>query len=151
MSRAGPEHRFVSRPFRRQLSLFWGLNPNLVDDVDVEGWVATGEGDDRLPDICVYLAGPTSRQVVPDRVPDLVFEFVSSSRSDLERDYIHKRQEYHRIGVREFVIVDRFKKQVLVLRWMPADFEETVLSIDDVYTTALLPGLAIAISEAFAD
>src|SRR5436305_7493346 len=57
MSPAGSEHRIVSRPFRRQLSLFWGLNPNLVDDVDVEGWIATSEDDDRLPDICVYLAG----------------------------------------------------------------------------------------------
>ncbi len=150
LSPAGPEHRFVSRPFRRQLSHYWSLIPDLVDDVDVEGWVATSGDDDRLPDICVYLAGPSSREVVPDRVPDLVFEFVSGSRSDQERDYIHKRQEYHAIGVREYVIVDRFKQQVLVLRWQPTDFDGTVLSINDIYATPLLPGLAIAVGEAFA-
>ena len=149
MSPAGPEHRFVSRPFRRQLSGYWDRNPELVDDVDIEGWVATSEDDDRLPDICVYLAGPSSAEVVPDRVPDLVFEFVSSSRSDQERDYIHKRQDYHRIAVREYVIVDRFKQQVLVLRWQPTDFDETVLLIADTYTTPLLSGLAIAVREAF--
>jgi Uma2 family endonuclease len=150
MSPAGPEHRFVSRPFRRQLSLYWGLHPDLVDDVDVEGWVATSDDDDRLPDICVYLAVPSSHEVVPDRVPDLVFEFVSASRSDQERDYIHKRQEYHQIGVREYVIVDRFKQQALVLRWQPTDFDEAVLSIKDIYTTPLLPGLTVAVEEAFA-
>lgn len=149
MSPAGPEHRFVSRPFRRQVSGYWDRHPELVDDVDVEGWVATSEHDDRMPDICVYLAGPSSSEVVPERVPDLVFEFVSGSRSDQERDYIQKRQEYHRIAVREYVIVDRFKQQVLVLRWQPTDFEETVLSIDDTYKTPLLPGLAIAVREAF--
>ena len=150
MSPAGPEHRFVSRPFRRQLSLYWGLHPDLVDDVDVEGWVATSEDDDRMPDICVYLAGSSSHEVVPDRIPDLVFEFVSGSRSDQERDYIHKRREYHGIGVREYVIVDRFKQQVLVLRWQPTDFNETVLSVKDIYKTPLLPGLEIAVEEAFA-
>jgi len=149
MSPAGPEHRFVSRPFRRQVSGYWDRHPDLVDDVDIEGWVATSEHDDRMPDICVYLAGPSSSEVVPERVPDLVFEFVSGSRSDQERDYIQKRQEYHRIAVREYVIVDRFKQQVLVLRWQPTDFEETVLSIDDTYKTPLLPGLAIAVREAF--
>ncbi len=149
MSPAGPEHRFVSRPFRRQLSGYWDRIPELVDDVDVEGWVATSEDDDRLPDICVYLAGPFSSEVVPDRVPDLVFEFVSSSRSDQERDYIQKRQDYHRIAVREYVIVDRFKQQVFVLRWQPTDFDETILSIADMYTTPLLPGLSIAVREAF--
>ena len=151
MSPAGPEHRFVSRPFRRQLSGYWDRHPDLIDDVDVEGWVATSDSDDRMPDICIYLAGPSSREVVPGRVPDLIFEFVSGSRSDQERDYIQKRIEYHRIGVLEYVIADRFKQQVLVLRWQPSEFDETILSIDDSYTTPLLPGLAIAIGPAFSE
>jgi Uma2 family endonuclease len=150
MSPAGPEHRFVSRPFRRQLCGYWDRHPDLVDDVDIEGWVATSEDNDRLPDICVYLAGSSSSEVVPNRVPNLIFEFVSGNRSDQERDYVQKRQEYHQIGVREYVIVDRLKKEVLVLRWQPTDFEATVLTIDEAYTTPLLPGLAISIADAFA-
>ena len=88
MSPPGEEHRLVSKPFRRELGLYWGLNRDIVDDVDVEGWVATSDDDDRIPDICVYLVGETSSQRRPYRVPDLVFEFVSGSRADQERDYI---------------------------------------------------------------
>ncbi len=113
MPPAGPDHRRVSRPFRRILGHYWGEHPKLIDDVDVEGWIATSPDDDRVPDICVYLAGKNSGEEVPDRVPNLIFEFVSGSRRDQERDYIHKRAEYHAVGVQEYVIVDRFKPQAL--------------------------------------
>ena len=149
MSPAGPEHRGVSRPFRRALGLYWGLNPEFIDDVDVEGWVATSEDDDRIPDICIYLAGESSHLTVPERVPDLVFEFVSADRSDQERDYIDKRAEYHAIGVREYVIVDRFKRAVLVLTWQQGDYAERTLGPGDDYSTPLLPGLTISLRDAF--
>jgi Uma2 family endonuclease len=151
MSPAGPEHRGASRPFRRELGLYWGTHPKLVDDVDVEGWLATSEDDDRIPDICVYLAGSTSTQKVPDRVPDIVFEFVSGSRADQERDYIHKRAEYFAVGVKEYVIVDRFKNSVLVLLRGATDYEEKLLKAGDQYMTKLLPGLSINIDEVFRD
>jgi Uma2 family endonuclease len=151
MSPAGPEHRGVSRPFRRELGLYWGTHPKFVDDVDVEGWLATSEDDDRIPDICVYLHGPNSGQTVPDRIPDLIFEFVSKSREDQERDYIHKRGEYFAVGVKEYVIVDRFKQSVLVLTRGPSDFQERLLKVADEYSTLLLPGLKVAIQEVFSD
>lgn len=150
MSPAGPDHRKVSRPFRRELPAYWSTHRDKVDDVDVEGWVATSPDDDRIPDICVYLAGTSSNETVPNRVPDLIFEFVSGERADQERDYIFKRAEYHRIGVREYVIVDRFKRAVLVLTWQSDDFAERTLSPDDVYTTSHLPGLAVSLDEVFA-
>ena len=149
MSPSGPDHRFVSRPFRRDLSAYWKDHLRLVEDVDVEGWVATSRDDDRLPDICVYLVGDDAKRQVPHRVPALVFEFVSKSRSDQERDYIHKRDEYHAIGVKEYVIVDRFKRAVLVLKWQPDDYAERTLTEHESYSTSLLPGLAIPLSEAF--
>jgi Uma2 family endonuclease len=149
MSPAGPEHRKVSRPFRRELGGYWGKNRKVVDDVDVEGWVSTSDEDDRIPDICVYLAGSTSQQTVPRRVPDLVFEFVSGSRADQERDYIDKRAEYHQIGVREYVIVDRFKRSALVLTWQPNEYAERELTSSESYTSALLPGLVIPLEECF--
>ena len=79
MSPGGPEHRLVSRPFRRELGGYWSRHPDLVDEVDVEGWVSTSPDDDRIPDICVYLAGDSSRERVPRPVPDLIFEFVSDA------------------------------------------------------------------------
>jgi Uma2 family endonuclease len=48
-------------------------------------------------------------------VPDLIFEFVSQDGADQEGDYIDKRAEYFAIGVREYVIVDRFKQSALVM------------------------------------
>ena len=150
MSPAGPEHRFVSRPFRRKLNVYWEEHLSLIEDVDVEGWVATSVDDDRLPDICVYLKGEDAQRRVPDRVPALVFEFVSKRRSDQERDYIHKRDEYHAIGVKEYVIIDRFKRAVLVLTWQPDGYSERTLTEHDFYSTPLLPDLVIPLSEAFA-
>lgn len=151
MSPPGEEHRLVSKPFRRELGGYWHSHRDIVDDVDVEGWVATSEDDDRIPDICVYLVGETSSQRRPYRVPDLVFEFVSGSRADQERDYIAKREEYHAIGVREYVIVDRFKNQVLVLSWAEDDYEERVLPATGDYSTPLLPGLVIPLAECFGE
>lgn len=149
MSPAGPGHRQVSRPFRRELGGYWHQHQDLVDEVDIEGWVATTPDDDRIPDICVYLAGKSSHLRVPDRIPDVIFEFVSQDRSDQERDYIDKRAEYHAIRVKEYVIVDRFKQQVLVLTWKRNDYAERVLTRDGTYTTPLLPGLQVSLSEVF--
>lgn len=149
MPPAGPEHRHVSRPFRRRLGGFWDTHPDIVDDVDIEGWVATSPDDERIPDICVYLAGPSSDEVVPDRVPDLVFEFVSGDRRDQERDYIHKRAEYHAVGVKEYVVVDRFKRSALVLTWQSGDYVERTLTASDEYSTPLLPGLTVPMAEVF--
>ena len=149
MAPAGHEHRCTSRPFRRLLPSYWNEHRDRVDDVDTEGWLATSPDDDRLPDICVYLAGESSDIRIPERVPELIFEFVSGNRADQERDYIHKRAEYHAVGVREYVIVDRFKRQALVLTWQEGDYAERVLDAADEYTTPLLPGLKIALEEAF--
>ncbi len=148
MSPAGPEHRKVSRPFRRELGGYWQQHSDVIEDVDTEGWVTTGPNDDRIADICVYLVGSSDTDI-PDRVPDIIFEFVSESRSDQERDYIHKRAEYYAIGVKEYVIVDRFKQTALVLTWNAGDYTERVLRPEDTYTTPMLPGLEVLLSHVF--
>jgi Uma2 family endonuclease len=150
MSPAGPEHRQTSKTFRFELGGYWHQHPDLVDEVDVEGWVATSPDDDRIPDICVYLVSSKSNETVPFRVPDLIFEFVSADRSDQERDYIDKRAEYHAIGVKEYVIVDRFKQTALVLTWASSDYTDRVLQSTDEYTTPLLPDLRIKLTQVFA-
>jgi Uma2 family endonuclease len=148
MPPAGPDHRESSRPFQRLLNHYWEEHRDIVDYVDVEGWVSTSEEDDRLPDLCVYLKASATGKRVPERVPDLVFEIVSGGKVDRDRDYVEKREEYHRIGVKEYVLVDRFKRQVLVLTWREDDYDERVLKAKDSYTSPLLPGLAIPVAEA---
>ena len=149
MAPAGPEHRAASRPFHRKLDHYWEEHQDIIDYVDVEGWVKTSARDDRLPDICVYLKVSATGEDVPERVPDLIVEIVSENLADQERDYIDKREEYHRISVKEYVIIDRFKREALVLTWRPDDYAEQVLAENAVYTTQLLPGLAIPLAEAF--
>ena len=102
------------------------------------------DDSDRLPDIAVYLTGGTGR--LPDRVPELIFEIVSRGSKDRKRDYEEKRSEYERIGVQEYVIVDRFDHRLTVLRLEEATFVETVLQPSDRYNTPLLPGLEIPLS-----
>ncbi len=77
----------------------------------------------------------------------MIFEFVSSSRADQERDYIDKREEYHRIGVQEYVIVDRFKQSVLVLTWADDYYRERKLRPGDDHTSRLLPGLSVPLAD----
>ena len=147
MSPSGPEHRWSAGILRRELDAYWRDHTDVVQFVDFEGWVATSPDDDRLPDICVYLRGSADREKVPHRVPELIFEFVSESRRDQERDYIYKREEYHRVGVKEYVIVDRFKASALVLTWRKGDYAERVLGIADDYTSPLLPGFTVALRD----
>ena len=87
------------------------------------------------------------RNKIPDRIPDLMFEIVSPGRTSRNRDYIKKRSEYERLGVKEYVIVDRFKKQVKVHTLIHGVYQEQVLTSADTYTSPLLPGLAIPLAK----
>ena len=44
-------------------------------------------------------------------VPSIVIEFVSEGKRDRKRDYEEKRDEYLEIGVKEYCIIDRFKRR----------------------------------------
>jgi Uma2 family endonuclease len=79
----------------------------------------------------------------------MIFQFVSESRVNQEHDYIHKRAEYYAIGVKEYVIVDRFKHIVLVLTWKEDEYIERALRPGDTYTTPMLPGLEVSLRNVF--
>lgn len=49
-------------------------------------------------------------------IPTIAVEFVSASRRDRRRDYVEKREEYLAAGVREYWIVDRFRRCLTVCR-----------------------------------
>ena len=55
--------------------------------------------------------------------------------------------EYERIGVREYVIVDRFDHRVLVLTLQNGEYAEAELGPNDFYTTPLLPCFEIPLSD----
>ena len=105
--------------------------------------VRVDPNNDRIADIGIYLVGQLDDLKIPHLVPDLIFEFVSPSKADRHRDYILKRAEYQRVGVREYVIVDRFDRKVTVLTLQDGVYVERVIPVDGVYESPLLPDLVI--------
>jgi Uma2 family endonuclease len=79
-------------------------------------------------------------------VPSIVVEFVSSTSRDRRRDYEEKREEYASIGVREYWIIDRFRRTLTVCigREKPR-----IVRAKEAYTTALLPGFELPLSRLF--
>jgi Uma2 family endonuclease len=149
MSPDGQKHHDSSRPWRMKLHAHWLDHPEQVEDVVIGSWVRPDAGTDRVGDIGIYLVTEGPVAPIPDRIPDLMFEVVSPGKKSRERDYIKKRAEYHRLGVREYVIVDRKARRVTVLTHAADGYEEQVLRAPDVYRTPLLPGLEIPLADVF--
>jgi Uma2 family endonuclease len=146
MAPSGEGHVSHSEPFRDQLGAFKLAHPDIVERVVSEAWVFVDDGTERIADIGVYLMASKGKGRIPKRIPELVFEVVSEG-SD-ERDYVTKRTEYERAGVREYVIVDPRRRRVTVLRRVRGGgFRETRLGPDDSYSTPSLPGLRIPLAK----
>ena len=82
--------------------------------------------------------------------PTIAIEFVSASKRDFQRDYIDKRDEYLRAGVREYWIIDRFRRRMTVVRDGSEQATETVITEQETYTTSLLPGFALPLAQLLA-
>ena len=147
MSPDGWEHVDTSEPWRDRLGAYKLLRPEVVRQVVSQPWVRVDGDNDRIGDIGVYLVGERDRLKIPHRVPDLMFEFVSPSRQDRHRDYVAKRAQYERIGIREYVIVDRFDRRVTVLTLGDAGYAERRIEGDGAYESPLLPGLVVPLAE----
>ena len=81
-------------------------------------------------------------------VPAIVVEFVSNRQRDRVRDYEEKRRQYLAIGVREYWIIDRFRRIMTVCRGRPGQGEpaEQVIKENEIYRTALLPGFELPLA-----
>lgn len=119
------------------------------------------KAQNRRADRCIWCGLhrlPRTRGAVNKRdVPAIVVEFSSSRPADQRRDYDEKRVEYRDLGVKEYWIIDRFRRTMAVYswhgkRWTKREYGETAT-----YTTDLLPGFELplvglfAISDRYAD
>ena len=79
-------------------------------------------------------------------VPAIVIEFVSIRRRDARRDYELKRDEYLAAGVKEYWIIDRFRRLMTVYRkGLPGRLIDRVTETQN-YQTDLLPGFVLPLS-----
>jgi Uma2 family endonuclease len=147
MSPEGKHQVRTASAWLSHLIVYKSGHPEHVQEVVPNAWVRIPDGTDRIADIGVYLGQGATTPEIPDQVPDLIYEIVSPGRESRDRDYVEKRADYHRVGVREYVIIDRFARRVTVLTHTAEGYEERSLTPADTYTSPLLPGLAIPLVE----
>ncbi len=80
-------------------------------------------------------------------IPTIAVEFTSESSRDRKRDFVHKRQEYEEIGVREYWVIDRFRRQMTVFRGP----DTHIVPDTEVYRTDLLPGFELPLAKLFSE
>lgn len=117
----------------------------VVDETLPNRYLCTSAGR-RLTDRVIW--ADLGRRPDPKKdVPTIAVEFVSKSRRDRQRDYVEKRQEYREAGVKEYWIIDWFRRQMTVAF---VDGTERVIREGDFYSTPLLPGLELPLAALFA-
>ena len=149
MSPDSEAHDDCSEPIRDLLGAYRLARQGVVEKVVSEAWICVEGSIDRIADIGVYLQGASVGIRRPDRVPELVFEVVSPGAESHDRDYIEKRDDYYGCGVREYVVIDRFRRLAVIFTSGADDFSERCLTETEEYTTPLLPGLVIPLSAVF--
>jgi Uma2 family endonuclease len=79
--------------------------------------------------------------------PTIAVEFVSKGKINQERDYLAKRAEFREIGVREYWVVDRFRRCLTAYRFAGEKDEELHIPEDQTYETPLLPGFVLPLKQ----
>jgi Uma2 family endonuclease len=82
--------------------------------------------------------------------PAIAIEFVSPGLRNRVRDYNAKRAEYAEVGIGEYWIIDRFRRQMTVHRNLSTGQVEIVVHDGEIYSTSLLPGFELSIARIMA-
>lgn len=110
----------------------------IVDRTLPERYIFLPDGSRRLAGRVIWTGLGRLPQPKTD-IPGVVIEFVSQAKRDVLRDYVDKKIEYLDVGVKEYWVIDRFRRTMTVFR----PDEETVLSEHQSYETPLLPGFRL--------
>ncbi len=94
---------------------------------------------------------PRTRGEVTNRdVPTIVVEFPSSRPADQRRDYEEKKDEYRDLGVKEYWIIDRFARTMLIYSWRGKRWVKRTVAEEATYRTVLLPGFELPLEKLLA-
>jgi Uma2 family endonuclease len=137
---------------RRQLSAYDLANPGKIYSIaggsDCKLLLPDFDSE-RHPDIAVYKTAPASDENLwATWIPDILIEIVSAGSE--YRDYVEKREEYWKFGVREYWILDAYRHEMRVLKRAGDDWSDHIIRPPKVYKTRLLPGFAFDCAAVFA-
>jgi Uma2 family endonuclease len=111
-----------------------------------------------------YVRTPTGRRIA-DRLisanlgriadpqadrPSIAVEFVSAGKRSRDRDYVDKKQEYGESGLREYWIIDRFRRTMTVVCYDGDAAQERVIQETESYASPLLPGFVVPLARILA-
>ena len=68
----------------------------------------------------------------------------------MQRDYVQKRDEYLVAGLKEYWIIDRFRRRMTAYRREQGEVVELVIREPESYTTGLLPGFQLPLAKLLA-
>jgi hypothetical protein len=100
------------------------------------------------PKIGPYSAG--TRMTVKEFDVTPAARFVSSNKRDALRDYEQKRDEYLAAGVKEYWIINRFRRIMTVYRPGISGPTYDIVTEAQSYQTELLPGFALTLAKLLA-
>jgi Uma2 family endonuclease len=83
-------------------------------------------------------------------LPTILIEFLSPGKLAFIRDYEDKRDEYLRLGVKEYWVIDRFSRQMTVFTGEPGQLTVKTITESESYRTALLPGFELPLARLLA-
>jgi Uma2 family endonuclease len=147
----GPRHLMQINALRRQLHAYDLQHPGRIYGIaggsDCKILLADLESE-RHPDVAIYKnPPPEGDDFWAAWIPEIVIEVISPGSE--QRDYVEKREEYLRFGVREYWIVDAGREEVLILRRSGGRWIERILRASDTYRTRLLPEFTLACQPIF--
>jgi len=149
-----PIHGAQVVTIRDQFVLYKAAQPRHVHRI-FEGCdcklIIPGLESERHPDLAIYKTRPPrdDDKVGREWIPKLVIEVVSLGSET--RDYLEKLEEYLKIGVKEYWIVDFPRRQMLALRRVRDHWVERTVRPPDRYRTRLFPGLEFDIAAVFSE
>jgi Uma2 family endonuclease len=143
---AGESQDDPNEELGRFLRNFREAYPQLLDKTLAERYLYLPDGSRRRPDRVIWCGLGRLPRPKQD-VPAIVIEFVSRRRRDWRRDYVDKRAEYQAHGVREYWVIDRYRRQMTVFF---LDGTERLVAETETYESPLLPGFQLPLARLLA-
>jgi Uma2 family endonuclease len=146
---AGEAERDPNEELGFLLRLYRETHPQgaALDKTLFEQYVRTANSR-RRPDRVIWCGLGRQPDPLTD-VPSVVVEFPSAGKAAWRRDYIEKLQEYLALGVREYWVIDRFRRLMTVYSSENGQVRECQIASSEIYRTDLLPGFELPLARLF--